>query len=186
MGIAHPRIVEVELGTGQKVRVKKWTMAQRDELKPKVIALLDEVSSLPGGYQAAMGTDLVSLFVLVEDKVIEIVRASVSLEELSADQWAAMDWGDAPNLAQAIWDLNVTGAGGLMGKVGAAIGTMIANALIAAGADKAGTTVDELRAPAEAKRSASTSTPSSSPQPKTPRPAVSQPSPAEATATPST
>ncbi len=181
MGIAHPRIVEVPLGSGQKVRVKKWTMAQRDELKPKVIELLDAVSSLPGGYQAAAGSDLVTLFVLVEDQVVDIVRASIPLEELSAEAWAEMDWGDAPNLAQAIWDLNVTGAGGLMGKVGAAIGTMIANALVAAGADKAGATVEEMT-----EKSGLRSTTTSSPTSTKPNRVASQPSPGEATATPST
>ena len=155
MGIAHPRVLEVPVSTGlddgttRKVRLRKWTMAQRAELKPKVLAVLDRIVGLQGGISGALSSDLVQLFMEVEDEIVDVVRASISREELSDADWDAMDWSDAPDLAFGLWELNITGAGGIMGKAGAALGAMFGNALIAAAEQKVGgaTTTESSTSP---------------------------------------
>jgi hypothetical protein len=92
-------------------------MAQRAELRPKVTDLLGELAKLEGGTLANLG--LADLFMAMEDQVVMLVRASVPLDQLSAEEWDAMAWEDVPTLAQAIWELNVArpDGGGILGKL---------------------------------------------------------------------
>ena len=142
MSIASPPTREVSLSGGPKVRIRPWTMAQRDDLRPKVVALLEQVSELQGGFTSALSLNLVMLFIKVEDEVCDIVRHSIPLDELSETQWGVMEWADLPNLAQAVWELNVARSDGLMGKVAAGLGSMLGNALVQAAQTQAGVETD--------------------------------------------
>lgn len=128
MSIAHPPHRDVVLCNGQKVRVRTWTMAQRAELRPTISRLLDEFAKLQVGDVGSMGAMLVPLFINAEDQVTEIVRASISKDDLSDEQWDAMAWEDIPTLAQAIWELHFarSDGGGLLGKLGAGLGQALA------------------------------------------------------------
>jgi hypothetical protein len=128
MGVAHPPTQKVELSTGKKLTLRPWTMAQRAELRPRIGKLLEELAKLEGGEQgfsaeAPLGQRLAGLFMALEDEVTEIVRESIPLTALSAEEWDAISWGDdVPTLAMAIWELNLARPGGVMGKLAAGLG----------------------------------------------------------------
>ncbi len=126
--VAHPPTQHVDLSTGKKLTLRPWTMAQRAELRPRIGVLLEELSKLEGGEQSftegtPLGQRLASLFLVLEAEVCEIVRESIPLSALSAEEWDALSWGDdIPTLALAIWELNLGRPGGVMGKLTAGLG----------------------------------------------------------------
>jgi hypothetical protein len=130
MAIAHPPTLSVTLSGGQKVTLRPWTMAQRAELRPRILDLLGQLSKVERGVDDLGGISLVDVFVDAEEAVTEIVRASISLDALSEEAWGEMGWtDDLPLLAQGIWDLNLAGPGGVLGKLGAGLGSAVGNAL---------------------------------------------------------
>lgn len=182
MSTVHPPTKEVPLSGGPTVRVRPWTMAQRADLRPKVASLLEAISKLEGGFQAGLSLNLVTMFVHVEDEVCDIVRSSIPKDELNDEAWNAMEWADLPNLAQAVWELNVARSDGMLGKIGTALGTMMGKALVQAAQNQAGGAEADLAG----HLAGSGESPSQTPQrPTSLRPAPSPSSPGAGEAIPS-
>ncbi len=155
MGVAHPPTQKVELSTGKTLTLRPWTMAQRAELRPRIAVLLEELAKLEGGEALTaggtpIGQRLASLFMVLEDEVTEIVRESIPIADLTADEWDAISWGDdVPALAMAIWELNLARPGGVMGKLAAGLGGLGSQAAVrraAAGAGDGGNGSQSLTA----------------------------------------
>ena len=128
MPTAHPPQRSIPLSTGKIVKVRTWTMAQRAELRPKIVALLERFSEIELGADiTALGSALVPLFIQAEDEVVEIVRDSIPRDALSDEEWGALAWTeDIPLLAQAIWELHFSSPGGIVGKVMGGLASQIA------------------------------------------------------------
>lgn len=128
MSTAHPPQRSVTLSTGKKLKVRTWTMAQRADLRPKIVALLGRFSEIDlGSDVTALGSALIPLFIEAEDEVVEIVRDSIPRDVLSDEEWAAMGWTeDIPLLAQAIWELHFSSPEGIVGKLMGGLATQIA------------------------------------------------------------
>ncbi len=144
MGVAHQPTQKVELSTGKTLTLRPWTMAQRAELRPRIGLLLEELAKLEGGEAltaggSPIGQRLASLFMVLEDEVTEIVRESIPIADLTADEWDAISWGDdVPALAMAIWELNLARPGGIMGKLAAGLGGLGNQAAVRRAATGAG------------------------------------------------
>lgn len=119
-GTVHPlaRRVEVMGGTAT-VAVRPWTMAQRAELKPRLLALAERFLELQENPEQV---DLVKLFDHAEDELVEVVRASVEMPE--GLTWGELYLEDLPNLVQAVWETSVVrpDGGGIGGKLARALG----------------------------------------------------------------
>ncbi len=128
MSTAHPPQRIVPLSTGKKIKVRTWTMAQRAELRPKIVALLERFTEIDLGADiTALGSALIPLFIQAEDEVVEIVRDSIPRDVLSDEEWGAMAWTeDLPLLAQAIWELHFSSSQGIVGKVMGGLASQIA------------------------------------------------------------
>lgn len=127
--VAQPGHIVVPLcGGTREGKVHPWTMAQRADLRPRLLALLDRVGALDGSDgQLNLGV----LFMQAEDELASIARASIVLpEDLT---WDELQWADLPNIIQAVWEANFANEEGLMGKLLA----MLANALQAVAAKQA-------------------------------------------------
>lgn len=134
MAVAHPPILEPELSNGKTVKLRPWVMAQRAELRPRIGELLAALSKLEGGLKGLAGAPLKELFMSAENEISGIVRASISLAQMSDEEWGQMPWEDLPVLAQAVWELNVArpDGGGVLAKLAAALGMILGSALEAA------------------------------------------------------
>lgn len=113
--VAHPPSTRVEVLCGsQQVTIRPWTMAQRAELRPRVADVLDRIMQTQANPQAM---NLAHLFVVAENEIAEIVRATVEMPE--GLTWDQLLWEDLPTLAQAIWETSIVreDGGGLAGKV---------------------------------------------------------------------
>ncbi len=123
-----PPYADVSLFAGEKpvkVRVPRWTMAQRSEMKPKVKKLIDRVSTL----DAKILMNLPALFEEVETEIFEIVSQTVVMPE--GTNFDDLAWPDLPDLAQAVWEVNViTEQGdGLAGKLAGMVGPLLGQAI---------------------------------------------------------
>ena len=125
--VAHPPTREVALANGRKVVVRPWNMATRRRLRPKVADLLDKIAGL-GTLDSFLAKDLVTLFLEAEDEIVDVVRESIPIEDLSEEVWDnEVCWGaDATALAMAVWDLNFASpTTGVLGKAGAGLATLL-------------------------------------------------------------
>jgi hypothetical protein len=143
MGVAHPPTQRVELSTGKKLTLRPWTMAQRAELRPRIGALLEQLSKLEGGdafsTSGPLGQHLATLFMSLEGEVTEIVRESIPLSDLTSEEWDAISWGDdVPTLAMGIWELNFGRPGGVLGKLTAGLGGLKDQAAVRRAAEAGG------------------------------------------------
>lgn len=116
----HPPVMEVPIMGGQhKVRVTPWTMAQRAELAPRVAALFKKILEFD---KNPRGVDLEALFLVAEDEIAEIVRASIEIPE--EVKWAQLWYEDLPGMARAVWKIcvNREDGGGIAGKMVSVLG----------------------------------------------------------------
>lgn len=129
MAVAHPPTREVVLSDGTRFTLRPWTMAQRHDLRPKLAALLETMSQLDGGLSGAASLGMGQIFLLVEDEIAELCLAS-SPPDIQ-ERWETLYLEDLPVIAQAIWELNVmrSDGGGLLGKLAAGLGQIMAHAL---------------------------------------------------------
>ena len=112
--VAHPGHIIVPLcGGEQSGIVRPWSMAQRRDLRPRILALLDKVGSLES--TGTTNASLASLFLEGEDELASIARASLTLPDDLA--WDDLAWADLPTIIQAVWDANFAAENGLMGKL---------------------------------------------------------------------
>lgn len=125
---AAPPFAEVALFAGDKlvkVRVPRWSMAQRSEMKPKVAKLIERVT----GLDAKILANLPALFQEVEDEIFDIVRDTVVMPETV--RFDDLAWPDLPDLAQAVWEVNIITeqGGGLAGKLVGMVGPLLGQAI---------------------------------------------------------
>lgn len=107
MSDAHPEIRTVTLMGGKRVKLRPWTMAQRRELKPRVLAILEKLMGLEASGQKLLAKTLVELFTHAEDEIVDIVRDCIPRSELSGEEWDGIYWtSDVPELALGLWALN--------------------------------------------------------------------------------
>lgn len=124
--IAHPPKIEVAVCGGRhKVIVRPWTMAQRHELRPRLIALLERVEKFPEEGPPSRWT-LPKFFAHAEEELIDLAQYSAELPDGLV--WGDLWWEDGASIVQAAWELNFVRvpSGGLVGKVASAIGAAIA------------------------------------------------------------
>lgn len=145
----HPgySLVPVLDGAAQ-AKIRKWTMAQRADIKPRLAAVLMKIADLRSN--TAQFT-LPGFFTEAEDEIAEICRVSVELPEgISFDD---LHWADLPVLAQGVWDTNIVteDGGGLAGKLISLVAPVLAQ-------------LNEAGAGAQA----NSPSPSPAPKPKTP------------------
>ncbi len=128
MAVAHPPEVTIEIG-GRSLTLKPWTMAQRVKIRPVLGALLGHLSLLDGGFAKLGNAGLVDLFLVAEEQIAAICRASLG-DLVTEAEWDEMAWEELPVIAQALWSLNVVrpDGGGVLGKLGAGLGTVLAAA----------------------------------------------------------
>lgn len=132
--LAQPGHTVVRLAGGTvKGIVRPWTMAQRAELKPRVIGLLDRLGTLDG---KGLELNLATVFSEAEEELIEIARLSVELPDgVAFDQ---LLWEDLPIIVQAVWETSVARADGtgLLGKAAGLLGNALGTALTKAASDQ--------------------------------------------------
>ncbi len=130
MAVAHPPEVIIEIG-GHRLTLKPWTMAQRVKIRPVLAQLLGHLSTLEGGFAALGNQGIVELFLVAEDQIADVCRASLG-DLITDEEWDAMAWEELPVIAQALWTLNVArpDGGGLLGKLGAGLGKALAGTLV--------------------------------------------------------
>ena len=109
--------VTVPLLSGREVEIKPWTLKQGRLIRRKITGIVDDLQAV--GKSAGSLTDV---FDLCEDKVIEIIRDTLGVD----DEWmdANLAYEDVYTLAQAIIEVCLMRGGkdGVMGKVMAALG----------------------------------------------------------------
>jgi hypothetical protein len=125
--LAHPGYTVVKLQGGSlEGRVRPWTMAQRAELKPILLELLELLSGLdkPNGELS-----LAAIFSEAEDEFTEIARLSVELPKDAV--WDDLYWEDVPVIIQAVWETSLVrdNGTGLMGKVMGVLATALTAAV---------------------------------------------------------
>ncbi len=132
MAVAHPPEVTIELGC-HRITLKPWTMAQRVRIRPVLSELLGHLSTLEGGFATLGRQGIVDLFLVAEDQIAEVCRASLA-GLITDEEWDALAWEELPVIAQALWTLNVArpDGGGILGKLGAGLGNALAGTLAAA------------------------------------------------------
>lgn len=131
--LAHPGHAVVKLQGGNlEGKVRPWTMAQRAELKPILMRLLETLGSLDRPENKDLS--LAAVFDAAEEEFMQLAEASV---ELPADvKWDELYWEDGPIIVQAVWETSLAreDGQGLMGKVMGVLGTALTSALQAQGA----------------------------------------------------
>ena len=170
--IAHAPVRQVPImGGTHLVTVRPWTIAQRQELRPLVGAVIQRFAAVDGSPHLP---PLDKLFLEAETEVLAVVQASVSLP--AGVSWDAVWWEDVPSLAQAIWETSIVrpGGGGLAGKLSG----VLARAFLGAVAR-----LEQKRATAATPGQAAPATPS--PAAETSRSPDSPSSPGDGAATPS-
>jgi hypothetical protein len=125
---AHPEVKRVPVQGGEyQITVKPWTMSQRRELRPLLADLIAKVLTLQDNDKPS-GAELTDIFLLAEDEIAQIVRATIG-KELPCD-WDDLWWEDLAVLAQAVWETSIDrgDGGGLAGKLKGAMGGMFKRA----------------------------------------------------------
>ncbi len=154
--LAHPGYTVVKLQGGNlEGKVRPWTMAQRAELKPILMRLLETL----GGLDRKENQDLSLAAVFSEAEEEFMVLAEMSVELPSDVKWDELYWEDGPTIVQAVWETSLAreDGQGLMGKVMGVLGTALTSALQAQSAKSPA----PQKSPSTSKNSNSAASPSS-------------------------